>query len=118
MLTKLSQSAWMTRLSQKTLLTILCHRELNWLFYHKGFYYIKTVIKGLLTNLLHRTLLTIEAVIEEITHETVNWGFNILKCHRPKKITDGTVTDDISDSTDTDGNIDWKVIRNIDDITN
>lgn len=35
-----------------------------------------------------------------------------------KKITDGTVTDDISDSTDTDGNIDWKVIRNIDDITN
>lgn len=72
----------------------------------------------MLTNLLHRTLLTIEAVIEEITHETVNWGFNILICHR-QKITDGTVTDDIADSTDTDGNIDSKVIRNIiDDITN
>lgn len=36
-----------------------------------------------------------------------------------KKITDGTVTGDIADSTDTDGNIDSKVIRNIiDDITN
>lgn len=36
-----------------------------------------------------------------------------------KKFTDGTVTDDIADSTDTDGNIDLKIIRNIiDDITN
>lgn len=36
-----------------------------------------------------------------------------------KTFTDGTVTDDIADSTDTDGNIDLKVIRNIiDDITN